>query len=40
MKYGDDGIEMLSDILCKKEEWNNMYTVFSYMLLIEKWGKK
>ena len=25
-KYGDDGIEMLSDILCKKEEWNNMYT--------------
>ena len=39
-KYGDNGIEMLSDILCKKEEWNNMYTVFSYMMLIEKWGKK
>ena len=33
-KYGDNGIEMLSDILCKKEEWNNMYTVFSYMMLI------
>ena len=39
-KYGYDGIEMLSNILCKKEDWNNMYTVFSYMLLIEKWNKK
>ena len=39
-KYGYDGIENLSSILCKKEDWNNMYTVFSYMLLIEKLNKK
>lgn len=39
-KYGIDGIDTLSRILCKKEKWNNMYTVFSYMLLIENWNKK
>lgn len=39
-KYGVDGITMLSRILCKKEKWDNMYTVFSYMLLIENWDKK
>lgn len=39
-KYGDEGIDMLSKILCKKEKWDNMYTVFSYKLLIENWGKK
>ena len=31
-KYGLDGITMLSKILEYKEKWNNMYTVFSYML--------
>lgn len=39
-KYGDNGIEKLSNILCKKVDWDNLYTVFSYMLLIEKWNKK
>lgn len=39
-KYGVDGISMLSRILCRKEQWDNMHTVFSYMLLIENWGKK
>lgn len=39
-KYGDDGIEKLSNILYKKEDWDNLYTVFSYMLLIENWNKK
>lgn len=38
--YGVDGIIMLSKILGEKEKWNNMYTVFSYMLLIENWRKK
>lgn len=39
-KYGLDGITMLSKILGYKEKWNNMYTVFSYMLLIENWRRK
>ena len=39
-KYGVDGIIMLSKILGQKEKWENMYTVFSYMLLIENWGRK
>lgn len=39
-KYGVDGITMLSNILCKEEKWDNMYTVFSYILLIEKWERK
>ena len=39
-KYGLDGIAMLSKILGYKEKWNNMYTVFSYMLLIENWRRK
>ena len=39
-KYGLDGITMLSKILGYKEKWNNMYTVFSYMLLIENWKGK
>ena len=37
LKYGSTGIEMLSKILQKKEKWDNMYTIFSYMLLIENW---
>ena len=28
-KYGDNGIEKLSNISCKKEDWDNMYMVFS-----------
>ena len=39
-KYGVDAIIMLSKILGRKEKWENMYTVFSYMLLIENWGRK
>ena len=38
--YGIEAIDLLSVILNKKEDWNNMYTVFSYMLLIEKWKGK
>ena len=38
-KYGVDGIARLIEILAKKEKWNNMYTVFSYILLIENWRK-
>lgn len=34
-KYGDRAILFLSKMLSKKEKWNNMYTVFSYMQLIE-----
>lgn len=29
IKYGDAGIEILSKILPKKEQWDNMYTIFS-----------
>ena len=39
-KYGVDGIIMLSKILGQKEKWENMHTIFSYMLLIENWGRK
>ena len=39
-KYGIEGIEMLSRILRRKTKWDNMYTIFSYMLLIENWKKK
>lgn len=39
-KYGVESIGRLSKILCRKENWDNMYTVFSYMLLIENWKKK
>lgn len=34
-RYGVDGITMLSKIIGKKKKWYNMYTVFSYMLLIQ-----
>lgn len=40
IKYGDAGIEILSKILPKKEQWDNMYTIFSYILLIDNWKKK
>ncbi len=39
-KYGVEGIDMLSRILCRKEKWDNMYTVFSYIFLIENRNKK
>lgn len=39
-KYGIEGIEMLSRILRRKTKWDNMYTIFSYMLLIENLKKK
>ena len=34
-KYGDKAILFLSKLLPKKEKWNNMYTIYSYMQLIE-----
>ena len=34
-EYGDRGILLLSQIISKKKTWNNMYTVFSYIQLIE-----
>ena len=37
--FGNIGIETLVKILPKKERWENMYTVFSYILLIEKLSK-
>lgn len=40
LKHGDRGIEMLEKVLHKKEQWDNMYTVFSYILLIENMKKK
>ena len=40
IKYGDAGIEILSKILPKKEQWDNMYTIFSYILLIDNGKKK
>lgn len=34
-KYEDKAILFLSKLLPKKEKWNNMYTIYSYMQLIE-----
>lgn len=35
-KCGKQGLELINKILHQKEKWNNMYTVFSYISLIEK----
>lgn len=38
--FSDNGIEMLARILSKKTNWQNLYTVHSYISLIENWNKK
>ena len=40
LKHGAEGLKLLGRILQKKEKWGRLYTVFSYILLIENWGRK
>lgn len=39
-RCGEEGLKLLGMILQKKEKWERLYTVYSYILLIERWGKK
>ena len=39
-RCGEEGLNSLGRILQKKEKWECLYTVYSYILLIENWGKK
>ena len=39
-KYGTRGIDYLSKKLSKKETWNNMFTVYSYTLLLDNYLPK
>lgn len=34
-KYGMEGLRLLSNRLHRKEQWNNLYTVYSYITLLE-----
>lgn len=39
-RCGDKGLESLGKILQRKEKWERLYTVYSYISLIENWGPK
>lgn len=39
-RCGKAGLETLARILPKKEKWERLYTVYSYVLLIENWETK
>lgn len=39
-RCGAEGLKSLGRVLQKKEKWERLYTVYSYILLIENWGRK
>ena len=39
-RCGDEGLKSLGKILQRKEKWERLYTVYSYISLIENWGPK
>ena len=39
-RCGEEGLKSLGMILQKKEKWERLYTVYSYISLIENWGTK
>lgn len=39
-RCGEQSLKSLGKILSKKEKWNNLYTVYSFVLLIDNWVRK
>lgn len=39
-RCGDEGLDSLGKILQRKEKWERLFTVYSYISLIENWGSK